>query len=208
MPDTMIKLNNPYLYIFCITFFWFCTGKTTNNFLEFEKEINQSKELTNSKTINGINYSLRFVPAEILAIRNGLQNDNLDKKKYEVELNKLKDGLYFNFILSGDNNNKVKNIIENKKKYMENLAYLSNEFQNSFKIIIDEKDTLYCSLSHFEAPSSIKPEFRFFLAFDLKNKKVKNEFTLEYNDELFGSGPIKFLYKNKNIEALPKLKLL
>lgn len=186
-----------------------CSPQTLSDPTEYEKVISKSEEISSVKTFEGTIYSMKYLPAEVLAIRNSRISGVFNKKKYNEELIKLNQGVYFNLIISGEEgNSKVKNKIMDKRKYMESLAYINSELQNNFRIIIDNRDTLFCSLSHFEAPSSFKPEFRFFLAFDLQNKLITDEMTLTFNDELLGSGPVKFSFEKTSIESLPKFKTL
>ena len=75
------------------------------------------------------------------------------------------------------------------------MRYLSMGIQNDISLI-NGKDTLPCSIFHFENNGGITPYIRFEIGFDLTKTQDQQESTVLINDRLYNHCMINFIQKN------------
>lgn len=93
----------------------------------------------------------------------------------------------------------------NTQEYFQKLEYYINA-QSDFKLIIDESDTIPCTLYHMERNYGSAPYIDLNVAF--KNKKqTARQITMLYFDRVFSNGPIKFNYHLDETTSLPQYVL-
>jgi hypothetical protein len=173
---------------------------------EYITYMNNSEKLCVVKEFNGIQYKAKIQPPELLTLKNSDVEikTNSDFKK---ELEYFKDKINFVFIIEDvdKNNTVVKSTVFNKERYAAILAYANTDLKKDL-LLIQNGDTLYCSVFHLEPANSIQPVLRLSLGFSNLNAQNK-DYTLIFNDNIFSNGPLKFRYAKGLFEQLPELKL-
>lgn len=130
-------------------------------------------------------YSLQFCPREQAGSDTPGQIEQADL-------------LYYRFIIS-ENDKAAKQITElyQQSNYNKLLYYINKNIQSDFKAIINEKETDPVQV-YFESNNRITQKLVFLLAFE---KPVENSgnLTVEFNDNIFNNGKIKFNYDIKEL---------
>ncbi len=102
--------------------------------------------------------------------------------------------------------NKGGNILLYKETQIQNEVTRINHFgfsaQTDFKIFTDN-DTVPCKLVHYSRNYNLSPTIDLSLVFDAIPKDT--DWQLVYEDQQFGLGRMKFLFKQENLENLPEL---
>lgn len=191
-------------------------SSANNIVLEEKKELEKQEFITfykknsllhKQKNIAGINYTLSFIPQELMAMRE--VGENVSSKEINAALAHYSDMNYFDFQIDipGYNDELLKYRVDGKGNYEQRLKYCSFAIQNDLKILLNSKDTIDCGLVHYEREFNLAPRVKFVVAFP-KWKENINEITFLFDDNLFNQGYIKLSMNNKNIINAPKLQNL
>jgi hypothetical protein len=96
----------------------------------------------------------------------------------------------------------------------EQIKYLSFSMQKDFQLVT-EKDTIDCSMFHFERDYGIRPNGTFLLGFpftvnstdsnDIVN--ISKSLKVIYNDSAFEDETVEFNFSSKDLNKIPTLKL-
>jgi hypothetical protein len=166
--------------------------------------------LTNTKSLNGVQYTVQYLPLEYMVLNNSFRgNAELDKKKFMQELDSSQGTLFFRMIIKDEATAmKVRNFVLEKEKYASALEYSNSGLMSNIRLSVGS-NTLSCVMCHLEPPSSIRPELRVAFEFDVSgiNLEPAEDFILTLDDRLLDNGLIKFRFKRKELNQLPKLKL-
>lgn len=142
--------------------------------------------------------SVMYEPAEYL------QAKMSDNEIEPVSLSDIENYEHFQFrirLKSGSN------ILMYNETSSKNEVTRINHFgftaQDDF-IIVSELDTSRCKLAHYSRNYNLSPTVDLTLAFDRIEKTSDWQFI--YSDQQFDLGRIKFLFKQEDLEDLPKLK--
>lgn len=157
--------------------------------IHLEEEGNQDQMYTIqeiTKQNSDIKYRAKRIPTELYLKNKGLNDLELAEALAEVEGEQL---FYFEF------EEQLKQDLI--KKYLEenldaNIAYLSFDIFNDFKLVTAKGDTISSSYSIYEQSFHLAPYERLIVSFAGvdRNEEVK----LLYNDQLFGKGKFDFAF--------------
>ena len=86
------------------------------------------------------------------------------------------------------------------------LAYVTGKIQRDFTLVTGDYDTLSCGLAHLERNYGVGPN-KLFVSFGLGPEKSYTSFTLLYDDNLSGTGIMKFPYTKDQLALIPTLDL-
>jgi hypothetical protein len=86
-------------------------------------------------------------------------------------------------------------------QYAGRLEYYMNG-QRDFNLVIDNKDTLECSLYHLERNYGAAPFLEINLGFK-REKQINENITLHYYDRVFSNGLVKFYYDGEKLNQRP-----
>lgn len=173
---------------------------------EYIKYINTEEDFCVTREFNGVSYKLKLQPPELLTLKNSPEQIN-NNEDFEKSLEYFKDKLNFIFLIEDASkvDVKVKSAVFDKQIYASVLKYANTELRNDLKLI-QNGDTLICSVVHLESANSLQPVIRLSLGFTDLDPLNKN-YTLVYNDRMFQNGPIKFNYSSTLFERMPELKM-
>lgn len=176
-----------------------CSSKPSELSLkEFVNYVNDEENgLKSIREINGINYSLTFIPITLrnYTLKGDLNNLNTSNDMFfslKVSLKNNKDVMKLDTYLPG--------------QYHYRLQYLNSEIQKDFSLI-NGQDTLKCSLANFEYFEGISSFVTINISIpQVSIKKMSEELVFVYNDKLWNSGSLKFLFYKEDLINLPTIK--
>lgn len=159
-----------------------------------------NEQLNISKTYPGHEFTATYKTPELIILTeqggNDLKADVFKKRK--AELGNLS---YFNFKIRTNENEDLFIVAG-----YNNVDYPVDLMQADF-YLVQEKDTAYCQLYHFERNFGLSPVTNISLAFDTEKFDKASDFTLVFNDEIFRTGINKFLFRTSAIHSIPKLRI-
>jgi hypothetical protein len=162
--------------------------------------------LLKEKKIDDITFSAQYKPYPYIACMEERKNKIADAvvKKKISELDGMQ---YFDLkiALTTAEGELLKYKLGSSSEYDQRVKYFAFAMQNDIKMV-EGGDTMPCSLFHFERTYDVAPYSKFLLGFMPDKEKSLEEKTLLFYDRTFGKGMIKFTFKNKQIENIPKLK--
>lgn len=166
----MDRIKN-FFYFFGIFFILSCT----TNKSEFEQ----------AKTINHISYTLCY----------NSKNDNKSSDKDSLEPADL---LYYKLTISDEEkeSNKISELYL-QSNYNKLLYYINKNIEFDFKTILNGKE-YNPVLVYFESNNRMTKKLVFMLAFE-KPKEIDGDLIVEFNDNIFNNGKIKFKYNLKEL---------
>ena len=168
----------------------------------------EENNLVKSKSVSEINYKMSFVPKELMAF-NELKSQEYTKEEFETALTHYKDMSYFNFrieIPEGEGE-LLKHKLSSPQQYDARINYMSFKMQQDI-ILVQNNDTLFPGIFHFERIFEIAPFTTVMIAFDNQKFNPEKEFTIIYNDQLFNKGYLKYYYQPNLLIDLPKINSL
>lgn len=169
------------------------------------------------KKIGDYTFMAFYKPLEYVALLD-LKKDSITEKKMKEKINEYKGLQYFTFRITSDNQQKelLKTNLNSEEDYYARIEYFSFKLQNDLKLI-DGKDTLDCSLFHFERVYGLVSYATFVIGFPLTKKEEKDlattdkivngNKTLFYEDRIFGAGNIYMTIKEENLNRIPALTI-
>lgn len=168
----------------------------------------ETHELHKTKELSDIRYALSYMPAETMAFL------ELRKKAHSfAELMKAKEGYsemsYFNFRIGAKEHSGelLKYALRSPEQYERRVDYLAFRMEKDI-CLVQDGDTLYPGLYHFERSFEAAPYASVLFGFDNRQFKKAEAFTIVYNDRLFDKGLVKFAYCAQQLIYLPSITAL
>jgi hypothetical protein len=164
--------------------------------------------LYKEKTIDDLSFSAQFKPYEYIACLEErtpqMKESVLKKKKSELE-----DMVYIDLKIGIKNGEGelLKQDLTCAKEYSDRINYFSFQMQKDI-YLVSNKDTIPCSLFHFERAYDVAPYSVFLLGFSKTNKTEKSDMTLVFHDNTFHKGIIKISFIADDLVKIPKLKTI
>jgi hypothetical protein len=92
------------------------------------------------------------------------------------------------------------------KPEKEKLMYLDFDMQPDFVLLKNNKDSVPAAICQ-KIENGKGGSYEYLLAFDkVKSNGTNEDFTIIYNDKIFGMGSVAFVYKQNDIKNIPALK--
>lgn len=149
------------------------------------------------KEIGNFGYELFYKPLPYQLLQSNTDLSYLDEHKntqhYTFKIESL-DGL-----------DVLKAGVKDDAEYNNRLFYLADYIQQDFSLI-QGVDTLPCLFAHYERNYGLAPFAKITLAFEEKEASQNLEKTIQFNDPVFGAGPIHFNYTSTTLSNIPNLK--
>ena len=147
-------------------------------------------KITQKIKIGEVEASMKWIPLEYHLL--------MSKRRGMVEDSVMQEGLYYF-------NAKFQKII-GEKPAKEKLLYLNFDMQNDFVLLLG-KDSITPGICQ-KIENGIAGNYEYMLAFESQEKEEsKNDFTVIYNDKIFGIGTIAFVYNQDDIKKIPTLNV-
>jgi len=166
-----------------------CKGRTSES--EFADYINNPKnKITQKIKIGEVQASMKWIPQEY---------HNLMSKRYDGKADGVMQDKFYYF------NAKFEKI-EGEKPEKDKLLYLDFDMQNDFVLVVG-KDSIMPGICQ-KIENGKAGSYEYMLVFENAGKnESENDFTVIYNDKIFGIGTIAFVYNRDDIKRIPKLKV-
>jgi hypothetical protein len=206
MTGTMTGLRNNIFYTAIMVILFSCSSKKEMDRESYLNYLNSEESgLLVTKTLNGITYQLKCLLPEQQCLQFNKSTIN-SQKDFDQMINEYNGKLSFILLIKDENGSGVvKKTVFSQTKYAEVVEY-ANTDQPKDIILETDQSELQCSMLHLESSNSVQPILRMILSFG----KVENPysgFTIIFNDNVFGNGPVKFNFSKNLLENLPKLKM-
>jgi hypothetical protein len=177
------------------------TAMEASNFIRWVE--NEQNGLLNQRSLGDFKFSLQYKPLEYVVLTENRTN-KLKESELETRKEELENLQYYNFKISSLRGTEMLSTnIRSEEEYNARLYYFSALAQQDISLI-DGSDTLPCLLYHFERNYGLGPYNNLVLAF--RNTGKINNKTFVYNDQVLGTGPVKFSIKASDIHQTPTLK--
>ncbi len=171
-------------------------------FLENEKE-NGFYETK----LKDVNFKLSYIPAEAMALREIGDLSQATQASFDSLAKSYEGLLFFDMEISIDHFTEEMihyGITANDEASFENrVAYYSFGMQKDINLI-SGKDTIPCTVYHYERNYGISPQNHFMLGFRASHVK---DVVLVYDNQLLDTGPVKFALKEQDLVYHPKIKI-
>ncbi|HLP11685.1 MAG TPA: hypothetical protein VK177_07090 [Flavobacteriales bacterium] len=181
---------------------------SAREFAEWKK--NETQLLSQKKT-EDITFTICYQPAEWLALKS--LGKSASSELVNRETSNYQDLMYFTLRmqLNTEQTELLKFRCTGSHNYQERVNYYSFKVQNDIGLVIDSKDTLPCSISHFERAYTITNYTDIMLGFSMKElNKLAPEWktvTVLFNDRIFENAIIPFSFERKQLSNTPKVKV-
>ncbi len=164
---------------------------------------NAENGMVKETSLGGFDFRLQHKPLEYIA----LQEERTLKpttgliRKFRTERGGL---YYFNFRIASKTGQPILETGKNsKKEYHRRNDYFTSEMQHDL-FLVAGKDTISCTLYHFEHNHGLAPYNNMVVAF-AKNSEETQDLQFVYADKVLGVGPVKITLKKSAFDHLPKL---
>lgn len=173
------------------------------NFIKENKKTNYYE-----KKINEVNYKLKYISIEEMALRNVNDIELLNQTRFDSILKDYDSLVFFNLEISIDDfyddilKYKLDGDIE--FNYSQLVEYYSFKMQKDIKLVQNEKDTIPCALYHYERNYGLSPKTNIMIGFKLKNTK---NLTFVYENKHLRTSIIKIGIIEEDILNHPHIKI-
>lgn len=165
-----------------------CRHKTDKQ--QYIDYVNNPKyKITQQIKIGEVVATVKLLPAEYRRLKNKF----IDKDSEESN----NDHYYF-FDVRFDNT-------KNDKLSKEKLMYMDFDIQNDF-VLLGGRDSIMPAICQ-KIENGSAGSNQYMLVFEKKNQPVQQDLAVIYKDKIFGIGTLAFIYKQNDIQRIPKLKL-
>ena len=158
-----------------------------------------------TEEIGDFSFTAQYRSSAFLAISEiGLTNIN--QENYDSCLKK-KDGLIsilFQFGCKNKTDDPLEIISANKQEYQQRLMYLMDQVKNDF-YLVDNKDTLFCKMHHFERSYHLTGHHTVLLFFERNSVNKESDLKLVYDDFVMSKGKVQFNFDNELVNSIPQI---
>ncbi len=201
------------LLVFCSVLFS-CTGDKLNYKSYLKYLADPENGITKERATHGIKLKVKYLPLNYLvynavkSVDNGVSKEELEKIKKSYA-----NSLTFMLTLGPDDNESfsITNVgVENYEQFAQRIETMSFNMKEYIRLNVNNKQYVP-ELVQMETINTLEPSKNLIIVFntlDEKGKEIKdNDMTFVYNDELFYTGINKFIFKAKDLKAVPELDL-
>ncbi len=160
--------------------------------------------LINEKTVGAFKFIAQYRPLDYMVATALVNNHNHFTSVDSLE-SKFRNLQYFIIKIGTNTGNRefLQQSVSGKDEYYERIRYYTSMAQQDI-LLVDDVDTLPCTLYHFERTYSVSPYNTLLLAFQ-STGKAKNK-KLIFNDQVLNTGKLIFTFNEDDINNVPKLK--
>ena len=178
-------INKWVLIIFLVTG---CKAKTSESgYVDYIND--PDNKIMQQIKIGEVKASMKWMPAEYRWLMNKRMGREADTA--------VQDGLYY-FDAKFEKTT-------GEKPAKDKLLYLDFDMQKDFVLLMG-KDSIMPGICQ-KIENGVSGSYEYMLAFETGKKENGNDFTVIYNDKIFGIGTIAFVYNQDDLKKIPKLKV-
>jgi len=195
-------------YVVIICFLFACSNQPKElNLKDYYAWINNTESgLIKQKEGNNIIVEVKYIPAEVLA----LKSFNRDQSKsYEQYLEDYNKGINFIMKIDSKNGDVMLEDVEEYADYEQKVNQLNFDIENLIKLRVGKSEAIKPVLTNFENTYGVQSHRIINIVFPISLNGInKNEnIVLLFNDEIFRSGMYSFSYEAEKLKNYPKLKM-
>jgi len=165
---------------------------------------NAGHGLSQEKEFDGIQYQVLYKPVDYVLAKE-LSSGALQPANVEARRKELGNLQYLTLRIKSKESNELMSAgISNENEYYQRLEYFMGGIQDDI-YLVEEKDTIPCTLCHFERNYGLAPYNNFVLAFAPGTHKEADKIFV-YDDKLLGTGKVMLKFSSADIAGAPKLK--
>jgi hypothetical protein len=156
--------------------------------------------------IKDVNLTLKYISNEQMALRDLDDLSKATQASFDSILKGYDSLLFFNLEVSIDHFNEelLHYKPEQGASFEERVAYYSFDMQKNICIVVAEKDTIPCTMYHYERNYGVSPKNTFMLGFEASH--LKNA-VLIYDNQFLTTGPVKFALRDQDLFTHPQIKI-
>ncbi len=158
-----------------------------------------SNSFKQTKNIGDLNFTLQYKTSDYIIAMETL-NKHYSKEQYTKRKMELEGMEYFTFTIQNKSDHTHS---QSATEMLDMKEYASFEMEKDFSLIV-EKDTVKPGLYLFEQQSEINNTFLFLLAFP-KQTNSNKKITFSYDDNLFDTGIINYVFQQEDLESQPTM---
>ncbi len=157
--------------------------------------------------IEGWEYAFQYKPAEMIMLieSKGVKNDSIKNKR----MKELEGTAWFNisFRLSSGKVSSMRYNLSSIEDYDKRYDYFLNHAKKHIRLVYGGTDTLFPMSYLFENNYNLTPQETMIVGFRLPGEMRTPEQNMQliYEDEIFGNGIIKALFKKSDLKRIPEL---
>lgn len=175
---------------------------TPVNYVQFFE--NPKNELNLTQTEGLMEYQIQYKSPEYM-ISKSIETDEISKEFVQKEKKEYGDMEYFTLKIKTNSGEQdiLKEGVKNNEQFGGRVEYFSFHMQQDL-FLVEENDTIPCTLYHFERTFGIAPYCTVLFGFEKKHKKL-NSFQVLYLDRLFSNKVLPFNFKKESLKRIPRL---
>ncbi len=181
--------------------------KTSLTPMEFAQYCNDSRNgLIQSEEKNEVRIELKYLPKELMALHEF--HGEFDRYSFDSVLETYHGIKYFNLkLIPVDKKTDVLLLnAQSKDQYYQRVQYFSSMINQDLEMVIG-KDTIPCSIHHYERTYQLSPVVELMIGFEDKKPELNENISIIYDDKIFALGKIIMKIEGDKISKIPALKL-
>ncbi len=193
-----IRGNSWFLVLMLFVFVISCTKvRTDDEYLEYIRDTENG--LYHVQELSGYIYSVQMLTEEWYRIRDKKRNRTVEADRYI-----LPDELHFLFsIETQEGINPIKKRFREEGEYFNIVRQLNQQAANLFTL--EQTNNEYeCVFAQAESSYDLMPSLHITVVFS--KVKPRTSFLLEFNDIIWGAGPLRFRFEDQKLNEIPILK--
>jgi hypothetical protein len=213
--EGMQVLRNNYIIIIAILFVVCSCGKHGPTTYEISSQAEAGAFLDNENETNiyetklkEVNFKLSYMSSEAMAIRELGDLSKATQASFDTLVKSYDSLMFFDLEISIDHFNEEMihygPVLRDEASFENRVAYYSFGMQKDICLTIAGKDTVPCTVYHYERNYGVSPQNHFMLGF--RASRVKDA-VLVYHNQLLATGPVKFALKEQDLLYHPKIKI-
>lgn len=198
------KHYNIALYL-VVLLFTCCSNQKNYNKKEYMQYVlSESNGLKNTRIINGIKYTIQYLPAKFMAIT---ENEKINADSIESCERSYSELEYVKLTVENAEGSKknVLSFLNSPSQYNYFLQYANTKFNRSIELKVN--DSVYpCVMSYMETGYKVVSKITFLVGFT--KPRSENDYVVSFKDELFGNGIINFTIDSRDMKELKTIKFV
>jgi hypothetical protein len=189
-------------------------GRSSLNPVEYVQYVQDEKNgLSIQENINGIKFGLQYQPTDYLVFSEAGSFD-IPSETFKQEYDRFKGLEHYNFHID---RKKLDSLFTSQKANSTRSSQPTSQYSSSkteyidFGIkkdikLIEDNDTLACSICECESDGGIHPYYSFIIGFP--KKVFSGDRAFLFNGNLIHAGEVKLLVSGSSIKNIPSVKML
>ncbi len=175
---------------------------------EYIKWVDESEILSSTKVIGNIEFTMRYIPAEYMLLKEIAAGKNVSKEVFNQKLKEQSKLIYINLQVKDldSHSEAIRSGVRSMEDLSQKINHMSFNAQKDFELI--QCDSLKkCVLYHFERSYDLASHNKIVMAFE-NNGHCESDIKLKYDDQVFDTGIINLVITKEQLAEVPALDLV